>query len=301
MFNDIRKKKELSSLIKGMLTSTDEDEAANFIDKLYHENAKNKNNLTGKSGTAIGAFFAAYDPFKNSSMISLNDRHLFFRSFKIALPSTFDAMSIGGRILATNRIWLEALKGMGVTGNARTLSVFCYWEGMRNLWKDMASEPLLNSPPREDTVSDAVEGEAPPTGEDKNLFYIESQLEDFLIQNWENTDLGKKYDLLKENDELVSQQYRTDIGIIDILAKDKKDGRYVIIELKRNQTSDATIGQLTRYMGWIEENKSDGQPTRGVIIAGEYDSRIYYAVKKVPDVEVYEYRVEFHLEAYKKH
>ena len=30
-----------------------------------------------------------------------------------------------------------------------------------------------------------------------------------------------KYDLIKEDGELVSQQYHTDVGIIDILAKDK--------------------------------------------------------------------------------
>ena len=34
-----------------------------------------------------------------------------------------------------------------------------------------------------------------------------------------------------------SQQFPTDIGRIDILAKDKSDGCYVVIELKRNQTS----------------------------------------------------------------
>jgi restriction system protein len=45
---------------------------------------------------------------------------------------------------------------------------------------------------------------------------MESQLEDFLIENWEKTELGKKYDLIEENNETVSQQFRTDIGIIDI-------------------------------------------------------------------------------------
>ena len=81
------------------------------------------------------------------------------------------------------------------------------------------------------------------------LFYMEEQLEDFLIENWENTELGKKYDLITENGELISQQFPTDIGKIDILVKDKENNNFVVIELKKNQTSDDTIGQIARYIG----------------------------------------------------
>jgi hypothetical protein len=62
------------------------------------------------------------------------------------------------------------------------------------------------------------EGSVVSTG----LFYMEKQLEDFIISNWNETELGKKYDLIYEEGTLISQQFRTDIGIIDILAKDKK-------------------------------------------------------------------------------
>jgi RecB family endonuclease NucS len=57
---------------------------------------------------------------------------------------------------------------------------------------------------------------------------------------------------------MVSQQYQTAMGPIDILAQDKKSQQYVVIELKRDQTSDQTVGQLARYMGWLEENKTNG-------------------------------------------
>ena len=46
---------------------------------------------------------------------------------------------------------------------------------------------------------------------------MEKQLEDFIISNWENTEFGMKYDLIYEDGVLVSQQYRTSIGKIDIL------------------------------------------------------------------------------------
>src|SRR5262245_26293330 len=56
-----------------------------------------------------------------------------------------------------------------------------------------------------------------------------------------------------------------DIGIIDIPAQDKKTKQFVVIEPKTNQTSDDTIGQLTHYMGWLEEHKRDGAATKGII------------------------------------
>ena len=134
----------------------------------------------------------------------------------------------------------------------------------------------------------------------KGLFYMESQLEDFIINNWESTELGKKYDLIYENGDLISKQFKTDIGIIDILAKDKKSKNYVVIELKRNQTSDDTFGQLTRYMGWIKRHKKDDN-VKGIIIAGKYDKKLDYALEYAPiDTEVFIYNVSFTLNEFKK-
>ena len=132
----------------------------------------------------------------------------------------------------------------------------------------------------------------------KGLFYMESQLEDFIIQNWNESEFGKKYDLIIEDGELQSQQYRTDIGPIDILAKDKVTDEYVVIELKRNQTGDQTIGQIARYMQWVEENLSKN--VKGVIVCGKWDEKLYYARKRMGDVEVLLYELNFSLKEYKK-
>lgn len=136
------------------------------------------------------------------------------------------------------------------------------------------------------------------TSAEQGLFYMEKQLEDFIICNWDNIDLGKKYDLIIEEGELISQQFATNIGRIDILARDKVAKDYVVIELKRNQTSDDTIGQLARYMGWIKENK--GGNVKGVIIAGEYDQKLDFALKVMPNVEVFLYEVSFKLSKFSK-
>ena len=131
------------------------------------------------------------------------------------------------------------------------------------------------------------------------LFYMEQQLEDFIIENWNETEFGKDYELIYEEGDLKSQQYMTDIGRIDILAIDKKKGNYVVIELKRNQTSDDTVGQILRYMGWIQEKKGD-ENVKGIIVAGKFDEKLYYAQKRAKDIEIFTYEVNFSLKEYKK-
>ena len=151
-----------------------------------------------------------------------------------------------------------------------------------------------------DKYKECLDIEVKDEGSDlsKGLFYMESQLEDFIIQNWNESEFGKKYDLIIKDGELESQQYRTDIGKIDILATDKNTGEYVVIELKRNQTSDQTIGQIARYMQWVEENLNKG--VKGVIVCGKWDEKLDYARKRMGDVEVLLYEVNFSLKEYKK-
>ena len=50
------------------------------------------------------------------------------------------------------------------------------------------------------------------------------------------------------------------LGTLDILARDRSTGDYVVIELKRDQGDDRVVGQVSRYMGWIKQH---GQITRG--------------------------------------
>lgn len=104
--------------------------------------------------------------------------------------------------------------------------------------------------------------------------------------------------MIIEDGELESQQYRTEIGPIDLLVPDKKTGSHVVIELKKNQTSDDTVGQVARYMGWVKEKKGD-QDVRGIIIVAEPDKKLEFALKVVPNVQVFLYKVDFKLSALK--
>lgn len=145
----------------------------------------------------------------------------------------------------------------------------------------------LSSIPQQSTPKDLGNG----------LFYMEKELENFIINNWEKTELGKKYDLIIEQGDILSQQYKTDTGPIDILAKDKVKKNFVVIELKKGQTSDDTIGQITRYMGWIKEKKGDNN-VKGIIIAGDYDKKLFYALKMTPNIEVFLYEINFKLKEF---
>ena len=87
------------------------------------------------------------------------------------------------------------------------------------------------------------------------------------------------------------------IGYIDILAKEPSTNAFWIIELKKGRESDQVVGQVLRYMGWVQENLCQmGEHVRGLIICKEVDERLTYALKMVQDkVKVKLYHVDFHL------
>ena len=76
---------------------------------------------------------------------------------------------------------------------------------------------------------------------------------------------------------------------IDILAIDKQNN-YVVVELKVSKGYDRVIGQLLRYMAWIEMNHAEpAQNVRGIIIAREISDDLHLATTKIPDIELFEY------------
>lgn len=136
-----------------------------------------------------------------------------------------------------------------------------------------------------------IEGE---TIESVQRFGLEKFLSDFLVYNWEKTSVGQRYELYEEDGD-IAQEYQTPIGRIDILAKDRENTDWVVIELKRGRSSDVVVGQLLRYMGWVQENLAgEGEAVKGVVIAGDVDDRLQYALKPLIDkVTLLTYTVQF--------
>ena len=134
------------------------------------------------------------------------------------------------------------------------------------------------------------------TVEDPSSFALEKHLEDFLVANWAQTELGKEYDIYKEDGEPVGQQYPSDTGPLDILAVSKDKKRLLVVELKKGRASDVVVGQILRYMGFVQEELAeDGQIVCGVIIAHEDDQRIRRALTMTPNIVFYRYQVSFKL------
>ena len=135
------------------------------------------------------------------------------------------------------------------------------------------------------------------TIEDPSVFALEKHLEEFLVTNWNSCELSKNYDLFEEDGEVIGQQYPTDTGFIDILALSKDRKEILVIELKKGRASDAVVGQIQRYMGFIlDEVAEDKQTVRGCIIALEDDLRIKRALRINPSIDFYRYEVSFRLQ-----
>src|SRR5258708_4611476 len=98
------------------------------------------------------------------------------------------------------------------------------------------------------------------TVEDPAAFALEEHLEDFLVKNWAQTELGKEYDVYEEDGE-KGRQYQTDTGPLDILAISKDKKRLLVVELKKGRASDAVVGQTLRYMSFVQEMLAEKDQT----------------------------------------
>ena len=141
-----------------------------------------------------------------------------------------------------------------------------------------------------------LQGVTVETIEDSSSFSLEKHLEDFLVRNWNSTELGKEYIIYEEDGEPSGQQYATDTGPIDILAISKDKKTLLVIELKKGKASDSVVGQILRYMDYVVEVLAEpDQTVRGIVIALDDDKKLRRALARLSDVEFYSYKVDFKL------
>jgi len=132
--------------------------------------------------------------------------------------------------------------------------------------------------------------------EDVSSFALEKHLEDFLVENWSQTELSRDFEIYNEDGEPFGKQYPTDTGPLDILAISKDKKRLLVVELKKGRASDAVVGQTLRYMGFVQDELAEeGQTVQGVIIAHEDDQRIQRALRMTQGITFYLYQVSFKL------
>lgn len=174
-------------------------------------------------------------------------------------------------------------------------------EGLRNSTGSIGTVSSVSG--HHDEIERFLDAQAAPrlistdeTVDDPAAFAMEKHLEDFLVQNWEQTELGKAFDIFQEDGERKGQQYPTDTGPIDILAISKDKKQLLVVELKKGRASDVVVGQTLRYMGFVAQELAEpGQETRGIIIALDDDQRIRRALAVAPNIDFYRYQLSFKL------
>ncbi len=124
-------------------------------------------------------------------------------------------------------------------------------------------------------------------------------LDDLKIQETID-DLKKQYDLVEAlyeninileklgyNLETIDRQVvcKGDGGRIDILTKEKETGDFVLIQLKNSRSSKATFNQISKYMAWTNDNLSNGEKVKGIVISNSYDDEFKSAVDGDANIE----------------
>ena len=115
---------------------------------------------------------------------------------------------------------------------------------------------------------------------------LERDLEEYLSKN-----LGS----LLHGLTLVERQSKTDVGFIDILAKDK-DSNLVVIEIKVGEAKDAAVGQVTRYIGWVMKHRTQGKGVKGLLIASDFSEGTKYSASALPGLQLVRFKIRFEFE-----
>ena len=134
-----------------------------------------------------------------------------------------------------------------------------------------------------------------PAEASEAAFTLEYQLRDFLAANLETIKVkDKRLRLYVDPTGRDGIEFPTAVGPIDILALDQNND-FVVFELKRANSPDRAVGQVARYMGWVQQTIGRERSVSGVIVAKTISQNLRYAVSVVPNVSLFEYQVEFHL------
>jgi len=190
-------------------------------------------------------------------------------------PATQPADGIGGTYEAVNRVLLALATELGTD----------LWSLDSLLWLQ-TTQPEPPPPP-----------DLPVP--DPQMFGLEQHLHEFIVDNWDQIpELGKEWRIYEEAGEPeAGYKYSCAAGEIDVLAHHASDSnRWLVVELKRGQTDDTTVGQILRYMGWVKKElaKPEGS-VEGLIIAHSESLRLRYALLAASNIRFMTYSVEFHL------
>lgn len=129
---------------------------------------------------------------------------------------------------------------------------------------------------------------------ESSQFGFEKDLQNFLVKNLHLIESGLR---LYESEGITGVEYPVGNRFIDILAIDRKN-HLVVIELKVSKGYDRVVGQILRYMAWIEKNLAEeSQKVRGIIIAKQISEDLKLACSKLSEVRLMEYELSVKINA----
>lgn len=200
----------------------------------------------------------------------------------------FGSLSLGKQYERINHVLSELSASYGLS----LWALDRVWGGLPPKNGEAPSAPDSTAPVPDEGQTD----EGVPPGNELGKFALERNLEDFLMENWDKTPLAGFVEILTDPDgEVIGRQFHTSVGPIDFLCKNKGKPGYTVIELKRDRSSDAVVGQVQRYMTAVRLEVAKGEPVSGIIICGRVDDKLRYAVAATKDVSVHTYEVSFAL------
>jgi hypothetical protein len=142
-----------------------------------------------------------------------------------------------------------------------------------------------------ETTSAAVPQDAEEAPEPSEFAY-ESDLRDFLAKNLHFLEPGLR---LYQEEGITGIEFPVGGRFVDILAIDERNN-LVVIELKVSRGYDRVVGQILRYMAWIQQNHAEpSQQVRGAIVAREISTDLVLACSRVSGVDLYEYQLSVKL------
>lgn len=200
------------------------------------------------------------------------------------LPRSPRGASFGSRYADVNEILLHLAEALEVD----------LWT-LDTVWWFLHSD--AEDKDADETVEPSTDAPASTPGAKTTRFALERHLHDYMFDNWEMLDLAQDWELYtRDGEPEAGYEFSTPIGRIDLLARHKRDPRWLVIELKREKSSDAVVGQVLRYMGWVQKHLIENDETvEGLVVATEGDPQLHYALEAVPSMSFKSYEVEFRL------